>query len=742
MPVTALSRHGLTQEEYERICALLERQPNETELGVFGVMWSEHCSYKSSRVHLKTLPTAGPDILQGPGENAGVVRVGGGWACVFKIESHNHPSFIEPFQGAATGVGGILRDVFTMGARTVAIMDSLRLGPPGNAKNLALLDGIVSGIAHYGNCFGVANLGGETVFAPCYSGNPLVNAFALGLAREDQLFFGKASGVGNPVIYVGAKTGRDGIHGATMASEEFSDASATKRPNVQVGDPFLEKLLQEACLEAMATGAVRGIQDMGAAGLTSSSCEMGARAGTGLALDLDRVPQRESGMSAYDMLLSESQERMLLVAQRGREDEVLATFAKWGLDAVIVGTVTADGHLRVSHRGQVVADIPNATLTDAAPRYERPQRRPAPAAPLEPPAGLDLSARDVAADFLVLLASPNVCSKRWVWGQYDTMVRTNTLAGPGGDAGVIRIKNTPFALAMALDGNGRWCALDPRAGARLAVAEAARKVACTGAKPIAATNCLNFGNPEKPEVMWQLAEAIAGMGEACRALGTPITGGNVSLYNETLGAGIEPTPVVGVVGRLELAPAQTALGARFPAPELAVLRLSGDSEAALGASEYAASVLGATWGLPPALDLAAEARLQEALRTFYQNGWLRSAHQVSTGGIAAALAECCLAQRAEEIPAERWGAEVSVEGPTAAEALFAEAASCVIVSCDPQRMPEIAARAKVLGISAEGMGSTRANGRLSIRWQQAEVIHTSLEDMAAAWETSLERQLR
>ncbi|MGH9393530.1 MAG: phosphoribosylformylglycinamidine synthase subunit PurL, partial [Terriglobales bacterium] len=463
-----------------------------------------------------------------------------------------------------TGVGGILRDVFTMGARPVAIMDSLRFGPlcgdQDSARNQSILAGVVAGIAHYGNCFGVANLGGETVFAPGYSANPLVNAFALGIARDDQLFFGKATGVGNPVIYVGAKTGRDGIHGATMASEEFSEGSAAKRPNVQVGDPFLEKLLLEACLEAMATGAILGIQDMGAAGLTSSSCEMGARAGTGIELDLDRVPQRESGMQADEMLLSESQERMLLVAAQWREAEVFAVFRKWGLDAVTVGAVTADGMLRVRHHGAVVAEIPNTALTAAAPTYDRP-RHPAPRRyPLEPlPQWLPEAARDLQADVLSLLASPNVCSKAWIWEQYDTMVRTNTLAGPGGDAGVIGIKGTPYGLAMALDGNARWCQLDPRAGARLAVAEAARKVACVGARPMAATNCLNFGNPEKPEVMWELAEAIAGIGEACRVLDTPITGGNVSLYNETLGEGIYPTPVLGIVGLMN-----TGMPVRIP----------------------------------------------------------------------------------------------------------------------------------------------------------------------------------
>ncbi|HUX67313.1 MAG TPA: phosphoribosylformylglycinamidine synthase subunit PurL [Terriglobales bacterium] len=753
MPITPelLAQHGLTAAEYEKILGLLGREPNRTELGVFSVMWSEHCSYKSSRAHLKTLPTAGPRILQGPGENAGIIDVGEGWACAFKIESHNHPSYVEPFQGAATGVGGILRDVFTMGARPVAIMDSLRFGPLSAAKNHAILEGVVGGIAHYGNCFGVANLGGETVFDPCYSGNPLVNAFALGIARRDQLFFGRATGVGNPVIYVGAKTGRDGIHGATMASEEFSAASEAKRPNVQVGDPFLEKLLLEACLEAMATGAILGIQDMGAAGLTSSSCEMGARAATGIELDLDRVPQRESGMSAYEMLLSESQERMLLVAQAGREEEVFAVFRKWGLDAVAVGVVTADGHMRVRHRGAVVCDIANAALTDEAPRYQRPQQAPQRTLPLDPrPEWLPGSGRDLQADLLALLAAPNICSKAWIYEQYDTMVRTNTLVGPGADAGVIRLKGTTRGLAMALDGNGRYCALDPRQGARLAVAEAARKVACAGAQPVAATNCLNFGNPEKPEVMWQLAEAIAGLGEACRALGTPITGGNVSLYNETLGQGIQPTPVVGVVGLVDLSQGLLPLGSRFRNPGSAILLLSGaprqsaeEARQRFGSSEYAAAVLGQTWGLPPALDLDGEQRLHEAVVKAHEWGWLQSAHQVSTGGLAVCLAECCLGRSVESAARARLGAAVDLQ--TDQEpwlALFNETASRVVVTCTPEDVEEVTLLAQRAGIQAIELGQTRPEAEgFRIACQGRTVVALPLAAMAAAWEESLARQL-
>ena len=565
-----LAQHSITPDEYQRILAALGRVPSLTELGIYCVMWSEHCSYKSSRVHLRRLPTKSDRVVQGPGENAGIIDVGDGWGCAFKIESHNHPSYIEPFQGAATGVGGILRDIFTMNARPLAVMDSLRFGPISAEespetppelihKNHSIMEGVVSGIAGYGNCFGVPNLGGETRFEPCYSGNPLVNAFALGLVRLDEIFYAKATGIGNPVIYVGAKTGRDGIHGATMASEEFKEGSEQKRPNVQMGDPFMEKLLLEACLEAMKTGAVLGIQDMGAAGLTCSTCEMGARGGVGVEIELDHIPQRETGMSSYEIMLSESQERMLLVAEKGREKEVLDVFSKWGLDATIAGQVIAENRMRVWQHGELVADIPNESLTDDAPLYHRPVGTWKAPVPLDPPAEVlaELSKpRDYTADLKKLLASSNICSKRWVFEQYDSMVQTNTVQGPGGEAGVMRIKGsgTPGherGLAMALAGNSRWCYLDPKLGAMHAVAEAARKVACTGATPVAATNCLNFGNPEKPEIMAQLSAAIDGIGEACTALGTPITGGNVSLYNETRGEGIYPTPVIGIVGIID-----------------------------------------------------------------------------------------------------------------------------------------------------------------------------------------------
>ncbi len=650
-----LRDHGIAPEEYDRILKALGREPTFTELGIFSVMWSEHCSYKSSRVHLKRLPTRSRRVVQGPGENAGIIDIGDGWACAFKIESHNHPSFIEPFQGAATGVGGILRDIFTMGARPFAIMDSLRFGPITPQprldqatlhKNHSVLEGVVSGVASYGNCFGVPNVGGEVKFESCYSGNPLVNAFALGLVRRDQIFYAKAAGEGNPVIYVGSKTGRDGIHGATMASEEFSEESEAKRPNVQVGDPFLEKLLLEACLEAMQTGAVVGIQDMGAAGLTCSTCEMGGRGGVGLEIELDLVPQRETRMSPYEIMLSESQERMLLVAEKGREDEVFRVFQKWGLDAVTIGRVINQPTMRVLEHGKVVAQIPNAALTDDAPLYHRPMERWEPPVPREVPENVALGQKtEFTNELKRLLASPNICSKRWVFQQYDSMVQTNTVEGPGGEGGVIRVKGTERGLAMALDGNGRWCYLDPKLGAMHAVAESARNVACTGATPIAATNCLNFGNPEKPHIMWQFSQTIDGMTKACEELETPITGGNVSFYNETLGEGIYPTPVIGVVGILE--DVHKAVGPHFRGPGQALVLVRGseagdasDVEAEFGSSEYAKEILGQIWGFPPSLELEKEAALQKAVIEMIGSGIVESAKDCTEGGLAVTVAEC------------------------------------------------------------------------------------------------------
>ena len=747
----AVEEHGLSTAEYQKIVKLLGRTPTLTELGIFSVMWSEHCSYKSSRVHLRRLPTRSKRVLQGPGENAGIIDIGEGWACAFKIESHNHPSFIEPFQGAATGVGGILRDIFTMGARPIAIMDSLRFGPlapaPGQKedaevrRNHSILEGVVSGIASYGNCFGVPNLGGETKFEPCYSRNPLVNAFALGLVRRDQIFYARAAGEGNPVIYVGAKTGRDGIHGATMASEEFSATSQEKRPNVQVGDPFLEKLLLEACLEAMQTGAVVGIQDMGAAGLTCSTCEMGGRGGVGIEIELDRVPQRETRMSAYEIMLSESQERMLLVAEQGREQEVFQVFEKWGLDAVTVGRVTKDGKLRVREHGKVVAEIPNAALTDDAPVYKRPLERWEPPVEREMPESVELAApgADLTENLKRLLASPNVCSKRWVHEQYDSMVQINTVEGPGGDAGVVRVKGTERGLAMALDGNSRWCYLDPRLGAMHAVAEAARNVACTGATPVAATNCLNFGNPEKPHILWQFSQVVDGMTAACEELEVPITGGNVSFYNETLGEGIYPTPVLGVVGILENLDRVMKPGFRATGRSVLLLRVCepGDPTDALaefGSSEYAKEVLGALWGFPPALELEKEAALQKCLVEIIAAGLVESAHDCSEGGAAVTLAECGFARGVGariELPANELPAEC---------VLFGEDASRIVVSCDPKNVRRIQETGVRYGVVADLVGETVPE-KFRITVDNQPVVSATVSELKDAWAHALERAL-
>jgi phosphoribosylformylglycinamidine synthase II len=751
-PPETLRQHGLTSDEYEKIKQLLgQREPTLTELGIFSVMWSEHCSYKSSRVHLKRLPTRSKRVLQ---ENAGIIDIGDGWACAFKIESHNHPSFIEPFQGATTGVGGILRDIFTMGARPVAVMDSLRFGPiTGRAskaeihRNHSILEGVVSGVASYGNCFGVPNLGGETKFEPCYSGNPLVNAFATGLVRKDEIFYARAAGEGNPVIYVGAKTGRDGIHGATMASEEFSEASEAKRPNVQVGDPFLEKLLLEACLEAMQTGAIVGIQDMGAAGLTCSTCEMGGRGGVGIEIELDRVPQRETGMSPYEIMLSESQERMLLVAQKGREQEVFRVFEKWGLDAVEVGKVTTDNKLRVLQHGEVVAEIPNQALTDDAPVYKRPLARWEPPVSREMPEGIKLNGSgDLTKTLKQLLASPNICSKRWVWQQYDHMVQTNTVVAPGaGDAGVIRIKNSDPAkpqrgLAMALDGNSRWCYLDPRLGAMHAVAEAARKVACSGATPVGATNCLNFGNPEKPHIMWQFSQTIDGVTKACEELEIPITGGNVSFYNETLGEGIYPTPVLGVVGILDDVRNTGKMPFASSGRTIVLLRAGEaaditDVESEFGSSEYAKEILGALWGYPPELDLEKEAALQKAVIELIQQGVAESVHDCSDGGLAVALAEKAFANNV--------GARVNLasNGLPPEFALFGEDASRIVLSCDPRNVGRIQQIAEEYGIAADVLGET-IPGRLEISLDGNVIVSAAISELSAAYETALESVLQ
>jgi len=772
-PITPeiISAHNLIQAEFSRIQQLLGREPTLVELGIFSVMWSEHCSYKSSRVHLRRLPTKGERVIVPPGENAGVVDLGDGWCAAFKIESHNHPSFIEPFQGAATGVGGILRDIFTMGARPVAAMNSLRFGSLDHARhgrrNRSLLAGVVAGIAHYGNAFGVPTIGGEVAFDDAYALNPLVNAFALGLVRHDQIFFGKAAGIGNPVLYVGAKTGRDGIHGATMASAEFDDEALAKRPTVQVGDPFLEKLLLEACLEAMRSGAVAGIQDMGAAGLTSSSCEMAARANTGIELDLSLVPQRETGMSAYEMLLSESQERMLIVAHSGREREVVDIFRKWDLDAVVIGRVRDDHSMRVIHNGETVANIPVSALTDEAPIYERPMKSPesgvesresgphngeSRVAGLKPegdwqgssPRTPDsrLQTPDFNASLLQLIASPNIASKKWVYRQYDHMVRTNTAVLPGADAGVVRIKETRRALAMSLDGNGRYCAANPREGAKLVVAEAARNVVCVGARPIAVTNCLNFASPERPEVMWSFSEVIDGMAEVCRLLKTPVVSGNVSFYNETEGRGILPTPVIGMVGLIEDVRRVIQPGFKH---EGDVIVLLGETKDDLSISEYAAVVEGQSTeamianGQVPGIDLERELAVQQTCLEAAEAGLLNSAHDCSEGGISVALAECCFAS----LNTAAVGAQVEFDdllSLPSTSVLFSESPSRIIISCaqsSAEAIREIAGRRDcpftILGVT-KGV-------RLAIKVQGAEVINLGIADLESVWQTSLGKKL-
>jgi phosphoribosylformylglycinamidine synthase len=757
-----VSAHNLTAEEFLHIKTLMGREPTFAELGIFSVMWSEHCSYKSSRVHLRRLPTTGERIIVPPGENAGIVDIGDGWCAAFKIESHNHPSFIEPFQGAATGVGGILRDVFTMGARPIASMNSLRFGsldhPKHGRRNRSLLAGVVGGIAHYGNAFGVATVGGEVAFDDAYSLNPLVNAFALGLVRRDQIFFGKATGVGNPILYVGAKTGRDGIHGATMASAEFDDAALAKRPTVQVGDPFLEKLLLEACLEAMRSGAVAGIQDMGAAGLTSSSCEMAARAGTGIEIDLSLVPQREQNMTAYEMLLSESQERMLIVAHKGREREVIDIFRKWDLDAVVIGRVR-DGHnMRVIHEGETVADIPVSALTDEAPLYERPMASPkskvlSPKSEDQRPEVKNQSSKHEVQNhnesLLKLLASPNLASKQFVYRQYDHMVRTNTAVLPGADAAVVRIKETRRALAMSLDGNGRYCAANPREGAKLIVAEAARNVVCVGARPLAITNCLNFASPERPEVMWSFSEVIDGMAEACLAFDTPVVSGNVSFYNETEGRGILPTPVIGMIGLVEDVRRLVQPGFKQDGDVVALLGVTGND---LSISEYAATIEGLSTeamianGSVPKIDLQNEVAVQTVCLEAAEAGLLRSAHDCSDGGLVVALAECCFSS----LNREAIGANVSLPeifpgGPlnplSTSSALFSETPSRIIISFPASSRDAIESLAERKSCPLTIIGRVGGN-QLQITVGEEAAISANVRELESVWRGSLSESSR
>ncbi len=728
-----LDRHGLTGEEYARIVRALGREPTITELGIFSVMWSEHCSYKSSRVHLRNLPTTGPRVLQGPGENAGAVDIGDGLAAVFKIESHNHPSFIEPYQGAATGVGGIIRDIFTMGARPIALMNSLRFGELDDPKVRRNMEGVVAGIAGYGNSIGIPTVGGEIAFEECYAGNPLVNVFCLGLAKADEIVKGVAKGTGNPVYYVGSKTGRDGIHGATMASAEFDENSAEKRPAVQVGDPFMEKLLLEACLEVMRSDALIGIQDMGAAGLTCSTCEMGSRGGAGIDIDVARVPQRETGMTPYEIMLSESQERMLLVVKRGREREVEEIFEKWDLHAAHIGDVTDDGLMRVRDRGVVVAEIPTGALTDAAPVYTRPMEVPAYLADVQK---LALPERPGMTDvdaLRALLASPVVASKRWVYRQYDHMVRTNTLVMPGAGAGVVRVKGTNRALALSVDGNGRYGYLDPYRGAMLAVVEAARNVACAGAEPIGATNCLNFGNPERPEIMWQFAKAVEGITAACKALDIPITGGNVSLYNETDGRAIYPTPVLGVVGLIE--DSSKVVGRSFRESGDAIVLL-GESRYELGGSEYLKVVQNLIAGEPPALDLNAERALQRLLVATIGEGLVRSAHDCAEGGLAVTLAECTFGTGGIGLTVDLPPVPSSGRWESAAT-LFSESASRVVVSVARTDLAAFLERARTFGVPAAEIGTT-GSSRISVSIKERVVVDVAVGDAEAIWDTALD----
>lgn len=722
-----LADHNLTREEYDLIVNLIGREPNLTELGIFSVMWSEHCGYKSSRVYLKKFPTRGKYLIQGPGENAGVMDIGDGLAVVFKIESHNHPSYIEPYQGAATGVGGILRDIFTMGARPVAVLDSLRFGPIDEPGNRSIMDGVVSGISGYGNSFGVPTVGGEVYFHECYAQNPLVNVCCVGLAQKDRLFFARASGVGNAVIYVGARTGRDGIHGATMASAEFGEETEHKRPNVQVGDPFKEKLLLEACLEAMARNLIVGIQDMGAAGLTCSTTEMAAKAGTGMEINLDLVPQREAGMNPYEIMLSESQERMLIVTEPDKVQELQKIFNKWDLEAAVIGRVTDDGRLRAYFHGQQVIDIPVKAVVDLCPAYRRPARTPAfqkKVTRLRPPE----MPSDLNQVFLQLLASPNIADKEWVFRQYDHMVQVNTMVLPGADAAVLRLKGLKKGLAMTLDGNALYTFLNPRKGGQIAVAEACRNLACVGATPIGVTNCLNFGNPEKPEIMWQFKQAVEGIAEACRRFEIPVTGGNVSFYNETEGKAVYPTPVLGIIGLVEDTALVPAAGFRGAGE---VIILLGENTEELGGSEYLRLVFSEEKGQPPALNFDREKRVQDCCRQAIKSGLVRTAHDLSEGGLAVALAECSF-----QGP-RRIGFEVKLNDRIRTDALlFGESQSRILLTARKENVRKILALARKMKVRARVIGRT-GGGNMIIWHRRKKVIDQPADLGYRAWKNSI-----
>ena len=735
-----LEQHKLSEDEYKKILEILGREPNWTELGMFSAMWSEHCSYKSSRIHLKKLPTTGPRVVQGPGENAGAVDIGDGLCAVFKMESHNHPSFIEPFQGAATGVGGILRDIFTMGARPIALLNSLRFGELDNAKTRHLLKGVVAGIAGYGNCMGVPTVGGEIVFNDIYALNPLVNVFCLGVAKKEKIFLGKAAGVGNPVIYVGSTTGRDGIHGATMASDSFDGQAAQKRPTVQVGDPFTEKLLLEACLELMAGDCLVGIQDMGAAGLTSSACEMASREGTGVRMDLDRVPRREPGMTPYEIMLSESQERMLMVAKAGREDEVIRICQKWDLDVAVIGQVTDTGRVVLMEHGEVVADVPAKALAEEGPRYDRPSAPPAYQDMLQ---ALNYDAlpdvKDANAALLALLNSPTIASKRWVYEQYDYMVRTNTLVRPGSDAAVVRIKGTNKALALSVDCNARYCLLNPYEGAKIAIAECARNLACSGAEPIGVTDCLNFGNPQRPDVMWQFVLAIEGLKDACEAMNVPIVSGNVSFYNETNDLSIYPTPMVGMVGLIE--PAERAVTQWFKQQGDAIILL-GSTREDLGGTEYLKVLHHREQGSPPLLSFDLERSVQACTIRLIRDGLVQSAHDCAEGGLAVALAECCMSGPSEPVGAV---VQLSVGGLRRDAVLFGESQSRIILSVRPERLDQVMTLLRDAAVPAAMIGTVGGN-RLLIRLKgnspvSGEAIDLDLTTLHEQWGQAIPRAL-
>ncbi len=721
--------HNLSDAEYQSILKILGREPNLVELGIFSAMWSEHCSYKSSRVHLKTFPTSGPRVLQGPGENAGVVEIGDGLAVAFKMESHNHPSYIEPYQGAATGVGGILRDIFTMGARPIASLNSLRFGDLAAPRMKHLVDGVVRGIAGYGNCIGIPTVGGETTFHPAYNGNILVNVMNVGVLPKDKIFRGRAEGAGNPVVYVGSKTGRDGIHGATMASEEFAGGQEQqKRPTVQVGDPFTEKLLMEACLELFQTDAVVGIQDMGAAGLTSSSFEMAGRAGSGVEIDLSKVPVREEGMTPYEIMLSESQERMLLVARKDRLKEVLAIFRKWELDAVEIGRVTNAGRVVLFFEGEIVADLPAAPLSDEAPLYDRPRASPPPAPPPRWPGEPEPS--DYGQCLRRILASPNVSEKSWIWTQYDHMVGTNTVERPGGDAAIVRVKGTRKGLALKSDANPFFCSLDPYRGGALAVAEAARSIACSGARPLAITDCLNFGNPEKPEVMGQFEAAVRGIADACRALEIPVVSGNVSFYNETDGRAIPPTPTVGMVGLLEDVEKRVGLPFRREGDRIALL---GSTRDELGGSEFLRTIRSRDEGPCPDVDLPAERRLVELLAALAEGGLLSSAHDVSDGGLAIALAECAMTSGL--------GAEIALESELRLSALlFGESTGRAVITFAPEGQAGVEGAAKKARVPFERLGRVGgANLKIAVGGRTA--VDEPVAALAELWKTAFARAM-